>query len=149
MKIALAADHGGVELKNKIKGLLDSLGYEYRDYGTDSTESVDYPDFGRAASEAVAHGEFERGILVCGTGVGMDITANKVPGIRAGMCNTTHLATITRSHNNINVLTLGGRIIDFELAAKIVKLFLTTEFEGDRHIKRLDKIKQIEEDYCK
>jgi ribose 5-phosphate isomerase B len=149
MKIALAADHGGVEMKDQIKGVLNSLGHEYQDFGTESSESVDYPDFGRAAAEAVARGEADRGILVCGTGIGMEITANKVPGIRAAMVNTTQLAVLTREHNNINALTLGGRIIEFDLAAEIVKIFLTTEFGGDRHVKRLDKITKIEEDYCK
>ncbi|GAB6137288.1 ribose 5-phosphate isomerase B [Halanaerobaculum tunisiense] len=145
MKIALGSDHGGYNLKQKIKDLLEDKGLDYKDFGTDSTTSVDYPDFGKQVAQAVADNEFELGILVCGTGIGMSITANKVPGVRAALCHDVFSARATRQHNNSNVLTLGERVIGTEVALEIVKTWLETDFEGGRHQRRVDKITQLEE----
>jgi ribose 5-phosphate isomerase B len=147
MKIALAADHGGYLLKESIKSLLDSMGYAYKDFGTYSEESVDYPDYGLQVAKAVANGEYDRGILFCGTGLGMSIVANKVPGIRCAVVHDCFSAKATRQHNDTNVLAMGGRVIGPGLAEEIVRIWLTTEFEGGRHARRLDKIRQIEEEY--
>jgi ribose 5-phosphate isomerase B len=146
MKIAIAADHAGFEEKEKIKKTLDKMGAEYTDMGTDSTASVDYPDFARKVGEAVADGEYERGILVCGSGTGMAIAANKVPGIRAAVAWNEEIARLSRQHNNANVLALAARYIPDEEQEKIVKTWLETTFEGGRHERRVEKIEQIEED---
>lgn len=145
MKLALGSDHGGYNLKQKIKDLLEDKGIDYKDFGTNSTESVDYPDFAKQVAQAVADNEFELGILVCGTGIGMSITANKVPGVRAALCHDVFSARATRQHNNSNVLTLGERVIGTEVALEIVKTWLETDFEGGRHQRRIDKITQLEE----
>ena len=145
MKVALGSDHGGYNLKNKIKGLLDELEIEYKDFGTNSTNSVDYPDFARDVAVSVADKEYDRGILVCGTGIGMSITANKVKGVRAALCHDVFSAKATRKHNNSNVLTLGERVVGSELALEIVKAWLKAEFEGGRHERRINKISQLEE----
>lgn len=149
MKIALGADHGGFELKEEIQNYLKSAGYEVKDYGTYNTDSCDYPDIAIQVAEAVASKEFEFGILICGTGIGISIAANKVPGIRAALCSDTFSAHATREHNNANILAMGQRVVGPGLALDIVKTFLSTEFEGDRHIKRIDKITAIEKKYNK
>ena len=141
--IALGSDHGGYELKQEIIRYLEKKGYEYRDYGCDSTDSVDYPVYGKLVGEAVASGECERGILICGTGIGISITANKIKGVRAALCTDCCMAEATRQHNDANILALGGRVVGPGLALKIVETFLTTPFSGDdRHVRR---IRQIEE----
>lgn len=149
MKIALAADHGGFTLKETIKKQLEKLGHDAHDFGTYSEESVDYPDYGIKVAEAVARGEFERGILVCGTGLGMSIVANKVPGIRCALLHDTFSAQATREHNNTNVMAMGARVIGPGLAELIVETWLNTEYAGGRHQKRLDKIADIEARYGK
>ena len=145
MKISLACDHGGLELKNKIKEHLEARGCATVDFGTFSTVSCDYPDFARPAAQAVASGECDRGILVCTTGIGMSIVANKVRGVRCALCTDETMARLTREHNDTNMLALGGRIVGTELAKGIVKTWLETEFSnGQRHINRIAKITQYE-----
>lgn len=143
MKIALASDHAGFELKEIIKDYLQTNGYKIKDFGTATAESVDYPDFAVPAARAVASGECDRGILVCGSGQGMAISANKVKGIRAALCGELYSAKMSRLHNDSNVLALGGRIIGRDLAIEIVKTWLDTEFEGGRHQRRVDKMNSI------
>ena len=143
--IAIGSDHGGYSLKQVIMKHLDERGLEYRDYGTYSEESCDYPDYGEAVARAVASGECERGIVICGTGIGISISANKVHGIRAALCTNEFCAEMTRRHNNANILCMGGKVIDKETAVKLVDIFLHTEFEGGRHQRRIDQIAQIEE----
>lgn len=139
--IAIGSDHGGFELKQAIMAHLKSRGLEYKDYGTYSTESCDYPEYGRAVARAVAAGECERGILICGTGIGISITANKIPGIRAALCTDCFMAEATRLHNDANILALGGRVVGEGLALKIVDTFLDTPFSNDeRHKRRIAKI---------
>ena len=139
--IALACDHGALELKEAIKAHLDAKGLAYKDFGTYSEASCDYPDYGRAVALAVAGGECDRGILICGTGIGISITANKVPGIRAALCTDCFCAEATRAHNDANILALGGRVVGEGLALKIVDTFLDTPFSNDeRHIRRIRKI---------
>jgi ribose 5-phosphate isomerase B len=145
MKVAIGCDHAGVSMKNEIVPVLDELSIEWEDFGTKDEESVDYPDFGEKVSEAVSRGDVDRGILICGTGIGMSIVANKVPGIRAALCQEDYSAKMSRLHNDANVLVLPGRMIDKEKAIEIVKTWFTTDFEGGRHQRRLDKIKNIEE----
>lgn len=146
MRIAIGADHGGYELKELIKKMIiEELGYEVVDFGVDSPTSVDYPDFAIPVAEKVADGEFDRGILICGTGIGMSIAANKVRGIRAALVHDLYSAKATREHNDSNVLTMGGRIIGPEVAREIVRIWLTTPFTGGRHTRRLEKIKAAEE----
>ncbi len=142
--LAIGSDHGGFALKQAIAKHLESRGLEYRDYGTYSEASCDYPDFGRAVAEAVAAGEAEYGIIICGTGIGISITANKVPGIRAALCGDCFSAEATRSHNDANVLALGARVVGEGLALKIVDTFLDTPFSNDeRHIRRIRKIEGL------
>lgn len=146
MKIALGADHGGVDLKGAIREHLQGQGHEVKDFGTNSSDSTDYPDHARAVSEAVARGEHERGILICGTGQGMAITANKVRGIRAAACGDTYSARMSREHNNANVLCLGARVVGLGLALDIVDIWLRTEFsDSPRHHRRVDKIAEVEQ----
>ncbi|ATF16021.1 ribose 5-phosphate isomerase B [Brevibacillus sp. HB1.2] len=144
MKVALAADHGGYKLKEEIKSLLASMNIQTEDFGCTCEESVDYPDYALPVAEKVAAGEFDRGILVCGTGIGMSIAANKVPGIRCALVHDTFSARATREHNNTNVLAMGERVIGPGLALDIVKIWLETEFQGGRHERRVEKISQIE-----
>ena len=144
MKIAIGCDHAGVALKNKIVPVLEELDIEWEDFGTKDEESVDYPDFGEKVSEAISKGEMEKGILICGTGIGMSIVANKFPGVRAALCSEDYSAKMSRLHNDANVLVLPGRIIDGKTAQDIIKAWFTTSFEGGRHQRRLDKIKAIE-----
>lgn len=144
MKIAIGSDHAGFTLKESIKPLLDSLGHEYSDFGTDSTRPVDYPDYGFPVAQSVSNGEFERGILVCGTGIGLSVVANKVKGIRAALCTSVEMSKISRSHNDANVLVLGARITNMDLAHQIVKSWLATSFDGDRHLRRIKKLEEFE-----
>jgi ribose 5-phosphate isomerase B len=144
MKIAIGADHAGFELKEKIKQALCRQGVQVDDRGTLSSESVDYPDFARKVGEEVAHKQADFGILVCGTGIGMAIAANKVPGVRAANVSTEYEAEISREHNDLNVLTLGARVLDESKALKIVDKWLHTPFTGGRHQRRVDKITEIE-----
>lgn len=149
MKIALGSDHGGYKLKNEIISFLKENRYEIKDFGTYSTESCDYPDFAEKVAEAVVSKEFDFGILVCGTGIGISISANKIPGVRAALCSDTFSAHATREHNDANILALGERVVGPGLAIDIVKTFLTSEFQGERHQKRIDKISLIEKKYNK
>ena len=143
MKIALGADHGGFELKEKVKKHLLEKNIEVIDFGTHSTESVDYPQFGHAVGHAVANKEVDFGIIVCGTGIGISLAANKVPGVRAALCTNTTMARLTREHNDANILAMGGRIVGDVLALEMVDIFLSTEFAGGRHQKRIDAIEKI------
>ena len=149
MKIAIGCDHGAFRLKNEIIEFLNSENYEVKDFGTYSEESCDYPDIALPVAEAVVNKEYDFGILVCGTGIGIGIAANKVPGVRAALCSDTFSAHSTREHNNANILTMGQRVVGTGLALDIVKTFLNTEFEGERHQKRIDKISEIEKKYSK
>ena len=142
--IAIASDHGGYVLKEHIKAYLAAKGITCKDFGTDSTASCDYPVYGRPAAEAVASGECERGIVICTTGIGISITANKVKGIRCALCGDPLSAELTRRHNNANVLAIGAGVVGPNLAERIVDVFLSTEFEGGRHQRRVDKIMAIE-----
>lgn len=144
MKIALASDHGGFEYKEKIAEYLTAEGIEFKDFGPVSTASVDYPDYAQPVAEAVANGEFDRGILVCGTGIGMNIAANKVNGIRCALVHDVFTAQVTRQHNNSNILAMGQRVIGEGQMLLIVKTWLAGEFEGGRHQARIDKIAQLE-----
>ncbi len=144
MKVAIGCDHAGVSLKNEILPVLKELAVEWKDFGTTTEESVDYPDFGERVSEEVSKNNVERGILICGTGIGMSIVANKFPGIRAALCHDSYSAEMSRLHNDANLLVLPGKIIGKETAKEIVRIWFTTPFEGGRHQKRLDKIKAIE-----
>ncbi|HPR17306.1 MAG TPA: ribose 5-phosphate isomerase B [Candidatus Cloacimonadota bacterium] len=143
MRIALASDHAGFELKEAIKADLGK--YEVVDFGAFSPEPVDYPDTGFAAAKAVVNGSCERGILVCGSGIGMSIVANKVPGIRAALCHSAEYAVLSRKHNDANILVLAGRFTSAETAKEIIAAWFATEFEGGRHQRRLDKITKFEE----
>lgn len=141
--IALASDHGGYALKQEIMTYLDQKGLEYRDYGCYDEKSCDYPDYGIPAAKAVASGECERGILVCGTGIGMSMAANKVPGVRAALCGDCFSAEMTREHNNANVLALGARVVGVGLALKITEIFLETPFSNEeRHLRRIRKLEE-------
>ncbi|QNM15665.1 MULTISPECIES: ribose 5-phosphate isomerase B [Fusobacterium] len=143
MIIALGADHGGFELKEKIKKHLLEKNIEVLDLGTNSTESVDYPKFGHAVGHAIADKKADFGIVVCGTGIGISIAANKVPGVRAALCLNTTMARLTREHNNANILAMGGRIVGDVLALEMVDTFLATEFQGGRHERRVNTIEEI------
>lgn len=143
MKIAIGSDHGGFELKQEIIKHLEALGYEYRDFGCYDTSACDYPEYGRAVAQAVAQKSYDFGIVICGTGVGISITANKVKGIRCALCTDCFTAAATREHNDANMLALGGRVVGAGLALKIVDTFLETAFSGDeRHIRRIQKIEE-------
>lgn len=149
MQIGLACDHGGFELKEELKAFLKSLGFKPIDMGTFNEDSVDYPDFGVLVAEKVSRGDLEKGILVCGTGIGMSIVANKFPGIRAALANDLYSARLSREHNDANILIVGGRIIGKELAREIVKVWLETPFAGGRHKRRLEKIEALEKEKFK
>ena len=142
--IALACDHAALEMKQMIKNLLNEMGLEYHDYGTFTEDSCDYPIFAARAAGAVASGECDRGIVICGTGIGMSIAANKVKGVRCALCGDVYSAEMTRRHNDSNVLALGARVTGIEVARMIAKTWLTTEFEGGRHARRVDLITKIE-----
>lgn len=142
--IAIACDHAALELKGEIIQLLEQRGLAYKDFGTDTTDSCHYPIFGARAARAVAAGECEKGILICGTGIGMSLVANKVKGIRCALCSDSYSAHMTRAHNDTNVLALGARVIGVEVAKEIVCAWLDTPFEGGRHQTRIDMITAIE-----
>ncbi len=144
MKSGIGCDHAGLELKLEIISLLKDMGIDCVDYGTNAPQSVDYPDFGEKVSDAVSAGKIDRGILICGTGIGMSIVANKFPGIRASLCNDLFTARMSRMHNDANILVMGGRIIGKDLAKEIVRVWFSTDFEAGRHTNRLDKIIRIE-----
>lgn len=147
MKIALASDHGGLALKERVKEFLEGEGFEYEDLGTFDTGPVDYPDFALKAAEGVREGRFQRGIIMCGTGLGVSMAANKVPGIRAALCGDCFSARAAREHNDANILALGERVTGPGLALEIVKVFLQSSFQGGRHQRRIDKIEEIEKRY--
>ena len=144
MRIALASDHAGYAEKERLKGLFDDLGIEFDDLGTVSEESVDYPDYARKVAEQVAHGQVEQGVLVCGSGTGMAITANKVPGVRAAVAWSEETARLARQHNDANVLAIGARTTPPAEIPKIVRAWFSTDFEGGRHAARVEKISEVE-----
>jgi ribose 5-phosphate isomerase B len=148
MKIAIASDHAGYQEKEQLKPVLKELGIEFEDLGTGSPESVDYPDYARKVGEKVASGAAEQGLLVCGSGTGMAIAANKVPGVRAAVAWNEEIARLARAHNDANVLSLAGRCMPFAELANIVRAWFAAEFEGGRHARRVDKIRAIEKELC-
>ena len=143
MIIALASDHGGYQLKNAVKEHLRESGYKIVDLGTNDEESVDYPVYGKACAEAVASGKAELGMVFCGTGIGISVAANKVKGVRCGLCTSVEMAELTKKHNNANMIAMGGRITDTDLAIKITDTWLNTEFEGGRHQRRIDMLDEM------
>ena len=145
--IGIGSDHAGYRIKAEIVDHLEKQGYQVKDYGTCGTESVDYPDYGLSVAEAVAKGECERGIIICGTGIGISISANKIPGIRAALCTDSYMAKMSRQHNDANILALGERVIGPGLVQDIIDTWLTTSFLGGRHNTRVDKITGIESKY--
>ncbi len=145
MKIALGCDHGGFELKEAVRQHLEARGVQVEDFGTYSTESVDYAPIAAKAARCVAEGRADYGILMCSTGIGISMAANKVKGIRAAVCTNAHCAQMTRRHNNANVLCMGGQVVDKETALQLVDIFLDTGFDGGRHERRIGQIAQIEE----
>lgn len=144
MKIAIGNDHVAVEMKNHIKKYLEEKGHEIINFGTDSSERCDYPVYGKKVADAVASGECERGILICGTGIGISLAANKVKGIRAAVCSEAYSARLTRQHNNANIIAFGARVVGIATAEMIVDEFLNAEYEGGRHQNRIDMISAIE-----
>ena len=144
MKVVLASDHRGYQLKDSLKKFLEERKIEFLDVGTFSADSVDYPDFAMLAAEKVSHGDYDRGILICGSGIGMCIVANKFPGVRAAVCHDVSAAEMSRKHNDSNMLGLGADVITEELARKILHVWLETKFEGGRHLRRIQKISDIE-----
>jgi RpiB/LacA/LacB family sugar-phosphate isomerase len=144
MKVIIGSDHGGFELKEDLKAQLADLRIEVVDLGTNSEAAVDYPDFGRAVAEQVSSGKFDRGILICGTGIGMSMVANRFPGVRAALVHDLYTARLSREHNDANLLVLGGRTTGKGLAREILKVWLEASFEGGRHARRVDKIKELD-----
>ena len=144
VKIAISSDHGGNNLRKEIMGLLDELNISYEDFGPQTNDSVDYPDYARPVAEGVASGQFDRGILICGTGIGISIAANKFKGIRCALVHDTFSAKATRCHNDSNILAMGERVIGPGLAREIVVTWLNTDFEGGRHTRRIEKIAELE-----
>lgn len=144
MKIVIGSDHAGYELKEAVKARLGSKGYEMTDVGCHSAESVDYPKYGHAVGKAVAAGEAERGIAICGTGIGISIAANKVPGIRAAVVTNLWMAEMTKAHNDANVLCMGARVVDEQLAFDMVDKWLETEFMGDKHLRRINELEDLD-----
>jgi ribose 5-phosphate isomerase B len=144
MKVVLASDHRGYQLKSSLKKFLEERKMEFLDVGTFSADSVDYPDFAMLAAEKVSHGDYDRGILICGSGIGMCIAANKFLGVRAAVCHDVSAAEMSRKHNDSNMLGLGADVINEELARKILHVWLETKFEGGRHLRRIQKISEIE-----
>ena len=142
--LAIASDHGGFALKQEILKHLEEKGIPYEDFGTYSEESCDYPDFGEPAARAVAEGRCEKGVLICGTGIGMSITANKIKGVRCALCGDCYSAELTRRHNDANILAMGARVLGSGLALKILDTFLETPFDGGRHARRVAKIGEVE-----
>ena len=149
MKIAIGCDHGGIVLKDAVTSTLEALGAEVVDLGTNSSDSVDYPTYGLKVAETVASGQCDAGVIMCGTGIGISISANKVPGIRCAVVTNTYMAKLTKNHNNANIISLGGRVITPDEAKDIVTVWYTAEYEGGRHQRRLDMITDIEKKYSK
>lgn len=145
MKVAIASDHGGINIREEIKSLMEELGIEYEDFGCECADSVDYPDYALPVAEKVAAGEFDRGILICGTGIGMSIAANKVKGIRCALVHDVYSAKLTRQHNDTNIISMGERVIGAGLAREIAQTWLTTDFQAGRHATRIGKIAEYEE----
>lgn len=145
MKVAIASDHGGILIRKEITKMMEELNIEYADFGCKDENSVDYPEFAIPVAEKVANGEFDRGILICGTGIGMSIAANKVKGVRCALVHDVFSAKMTRLHNDTNVLAMGERVIGAGLAREIAKVWLETEFEGGRHARRIQKITDYED----
>ena len=143
MSIAIGSDHAGFDLKEQIRSYLDASAISYKDFGVYENKSVDYPDFGVAVAQAVASGEHKSGIIICGTGIGISISANKVDGARAALCCSDYMAEMARKHNNANILALGGRTTTIDLAVRMIDVFLNTEFEGGRHALRVEKIHSL------
>ena len=148
MKIAIASDHAGYEEKERLKPLLNELGIQFEDLGTGSSEAVDYPDYALKVAEEVANGHVEQGVLVCGSGTGMAIAANKVPGVRAAVAWSEDIARLAREHNDANVLSLAARFTPFDELTRIVRAWFAAGFDGGRHARRVDKIREIEESEC-
>ena len=144
LSVALGADHAGWELKEALKSWLMEAGYQVLDFGTHSPDSVDYPDYAQQVGEAVAVGKVDRGVLVCGTGIGMTMAANKIPGVRAALCGDAFTSRMSREHNDANVLALGGRLTDADMGRDILKVWLETNFAGGRHARRVNKIMELE-----
>lgn len=144
MKVAIASDHGGMNIREEIKKLMDELGIQYEDFGCECDTSVDYPDFALPVAKKVASGEFDRGILICGTGIGMSIAANKVKGIRCALIHDVFSAKMTRQHNDSNIMAMGERVIGPGLAREVALAWLTSDFEGGRHANRIEKITAYE-----
>ena len=149
MRIAIGSDHAGFKLKGIIKQRFSASGREFTDFGVNTPQPVDYPDIAAAVGEAVARGDYDQGILICGTGIGMAITANKVPGVRAALCHDVFTAKAAREHNDANILTLGERVLQSEAACDIVDAWFRARFIGGRHARRLEKIRDLERKYCK
>jgi ribose 5-phosphate isomerase B len=147
--LVIGSDHGGLNLKTALKSYLSRRGIDLIDAGTDNGDSVDYPDFGLKVAEMVVSGKAESGILICGTGIGMSIAANKIPGIRAALVTDVFMARMAKEHNNANILVLGGRVLDEQIACDLVGAWMDAAFEGGRHQGRLDKIVEIEKKYCR
>lgn len=148
MRIAVASDHRGVELKRAVIAQLKNLGHEASDKGADGHDSVDYPDYASVVAGMVSRGEADRGVLICGTGIGMAIAANKFPGVRAAPCNDEVTAEISRRHNNLNVLCLSADLLSARVAERMIEVWAETEFEGGRHARRIDKITALEKEKC-
>jgi ribose 5-phosphate isomerase B len=149
MQIGLACDHGGFDLKEELKAFLTSIGVEPIDMGTFNQDSVDYPDLGVLVAEKISRGELEKGILICGTGIGMSIVANKFPGVRAALANDLYSSRFSREHTDANILVIGGRIVGKDLAREILRVWLETPFAGGRHKRRLEKIEALEKERFK
>ena len=145
MKIGIGSDHGGFALKEELKAFMEEKGLEIVDFGTNNTESVDYPDYGEAVAKAVANNEVDRGVVICGTGIGISLAANKVKGIRCALCGDVYSAKMSRAHNNANMIALGGRVVGVDLAKEILDAYLNSEFQAGRHERRVDKISEIED----
>jgi ribose 5-phosphate isomerase B len=144
VKIAIGSDHGGLDLKEAVISVLKELNLEFEDMGTHDRSSCDYPDYAEKVAAAVVSGAFEQGILICGTGIGMSIAANKVPGIRAALCNEIFSAKMARNHNDANILCIGARVVGPGVAQEIVKAYFTSEFEGGRHARRVEKLNALD-----
>ncbi len=142
--IGIASDHGGFDLKANIISFLSELGYELSDMGPENSDSVDYPDYGIKIAQAITKNKVSRGIVICGTGIGMSIVVNRFSGIRGALCSDIFTAKLSREHNDSNILIMGGRVVDHNLAKEIVRVWLNTRFEGGRHLKRLDKISKLD-----
>ena len=145
MKVGIGSDHGGFALKEELRAFMEEKGIEVVDFGTYNTQSVDYPDYGEAVAKAVISEEVDRGLVICGTGIGISLSANKVKGIRCALCGDVYSAKMSRAHNNANMIALGGRVVGVDLAKEILDAYLNSEFEAGRHKRRVEKISEIED----